>query len=517
MKRVDGVIRPRRFRTSGFVLTFIAAFSWPLTLLAINLYDIARPERVIVFGLVVWGLGLALVFLLVVLGLRVDVAENTTFVTLALVMSGGLLLRRFDLWFAYSILVACPVLVGWAFVKLRHHAIPSALVWAAAIAVISGPVITLLNTSSGAREPSVMSHAQPLQLELARKPDIFLVVFDGYPGAIAADQDDLGIGEIDVVRELEMRGFQVPESSWSAYWATSLSIPSLLEMDYPVDSMDWRGERTIKDLHGVISGDSAFVDALRENGYTTHMIESGWSAGSCGEAYDQCVTSFSIDEAIYLLLRRTVAWPLVDRSPGPYALGTLAAFDWLLANSPVLSRSDSPDFVFSHVVSPHAPYLLKPDCSAEFVNERAGTEFQIGGVPADSRTTYLIEQIDCLDRLMIELAEAIDPEDVVIFVSDHGTDRRGQSNPGLVDWDRETTVERLNNFLAVRLPSGCSVGEEVVVPNVLRRVLGCFTPSTIEDLPERMWINPMVELEADLVKELLGMRAAPAWAETNQS
>lgn len=500
--------RPGWLRLSGFVLTFIAAFSWPLSLLAVNLYDIARPERVIAFGLAVWGIGLALVCLLVAVGLRIDVAEKTTFVALALLMSGGLLMRRLDVWLAYLILIACPIFVGWAFVRLRHHVIPSALVWAAAVTLISGPVITIIASWTASDQPSVMRHTEPLSLTLSEKPDIFLVVFDGYPGPIASAQDGLDTGKIDIAHELRSRGFEVPESTWSAYWATSLSIPSLMEMNYPVVTTDWRGDDTIKELHGVIAGDSAVVRALRANGYTTHMIESGWSAGSCGSLYDRCVTSFLIDEAIYLLLRRTVAWPLVDNTPGPYALGTLAAFDWLLSNAQDISRSDSPDFVFTHVISPHAPYLLQPDCTAEFVNERAGTVFPVDGVTTESRTAYLIEQIDCLDRLMIELAESVGPEDIIIFVSDHGTDRRDQSNPDLVDWDRATTVERLNNFLAVRLPAPCSVGDEVIVPNIFRRVLSCLSASRIEELPERMWVNPMVELDDQVVDVLMGMRAS---------
>lgn len=507
MKLAAMLSTSRRVRVSGAVLTFVAAFSWPLHLLAINLYDIARPERVVVFGLLIWGIGLALVVFLVSRGMRPDAAENTTFVTLALVMNGGLLMRRFDAWVSYLIIVACVIFTGWAFVRLRENVIPSAAVWAAAVALISGPLITFANSWAATGQPSVKVHAQPPSLELTDTPDIFLVVLDGYPGSIAAAQDGLHTGEVDVAEELRNRGFQVPESTWSSYWATSLSIPSLLEMNYPAESTSWRSERTIKDLHSVIAGDSATIHTLRANGYTTHMIESGWSAGSCGGLYDHCATSFFIDEAIFLLVRRTIAWPLVDNSPGPYALGTLWAFDWLLTNAPELSRSDSADFVFMHVVSPHAPYLLQQDCSAQFIYERAGTVFKTESVSAETRASFLIEQIDCLDRLMIDLADSVDPEDVVIFVSDHGTDRRDQWNPDLVDWDRETTVERLNNFLAVRLPHGCSIGDEVIVPNVLRRVLGCFSSTTVEEVPERMWVNPMAELEPELVQELLAMRA----------
>ena len=502
-------MRSHRIRVSGVVLTFVAAFFWPLNLLAINLYDIARPERVFAFGLAMWAIGLALIWILVAFGMKVGAAEDTTFVTVALVMSGGLLLRRFEAWLAYLIVLACPILVGLAFARLKDHVLPSAAVWAVAVALISGPAIIFVNGWSASSEPSVMRQHEPMSIEMSERPDIFLIVLDGYPGAIASAQDDLDDGVVPVKQELEERGFEVPTSTWASYWATSLSIPSLLEMNYPVDDPAWRGDETIKDLHGVIAGDNAFVDILQENGYTTHMIESGWSAGSCGERYDRCVTSFLIDEAIFLLLRRTIAWPLVDESPGPYALGALAAFDWLLANSPELSSTDAPDFVFTHVISPHAPYLLQSDCTAEFVNERAGTKFNATGVSADSRTSYLIEQIDCIDRRLIELADSVTSDDIIIVVSDHGTDRRDQSNPDLIDWDRETTVERLNNFLAVRLPGDCSMGDPVIIPNVLRHVLGCVSTSRIQKVPERMWVNPMVELDPEFVDELLGMRVSP--------
>jgi hypothetical protein len=53
-------------------------------------------------------------------------------------------------------------------------------------------------------------------------------------------------------------------------------------------------------------------------------------------------------------------------------------------------------------------------------------------------------------------------------------------------WTREDLAERYNAFLAVRDGPECSVGDEVILPNVLRRVLSCLSDEGMEDLEPRM-------------------------------
>lgn len=494
------------FRWRGALLILVAASFWPLHILTVNLFGIVRPERVFGIVVLVWIAGMFLIGVLALLPLDLEAAENTVFVAIVFVMNGGPILREFD-GLAYWILIGCPILAGLMFVRLRGHFIVTGLIWGAAIALAVGPIVTFYESWSSQDGVSVVAGSEPISVELLEKPDIFLIVFDGYPGAIASAQDDLDPGRIDITSELRDRGFHVPASSWSSYWTTMLSIPSLLEMNYPAVDVSVLRDRSKQDLQGIIAGDSALLDVLNHNGYTTHMVEAGWSAASCGAAFDACVPSPLLDEATYLILRHTAAWSLLHDSPGPYALGTLAGYDWLLDHAPDLSKSNSADFVFLHVVSPHPPLLLRSDCSVELTYERTGAGFNLPGVSTEMREGYLIEQMDCADKFMVELAEAVNPDDVVIFISDHGTDRRYQANPDNVDWDRESTIERLNNFLAVRLREGCEVEDSIAIPNVFRAVVDCLSSGTVERLPERMWVNPMVELDEQVVDELMGMRA----------
>lgn len=495
----------RRLRWRSSVLVLIAASFWPLYVMAANAASIVRPERILVIVAIAFVFGMLLIQVLNAFGMPVEPAENSSFMVVVMLMSAGPILRQLGT-VALALLLIVAALFGWLFTRLKGRVIVTALVWGTAVALVVGPVAALFE-SLQAQGPSAVVTPAHDPIEMAKTPDIFLVVFDGYPGSIASQQDGLTPGVVDVVGELRMRGFGVPNSSWTSYWTTTLSIPSLMEMDYMV-RRPWTGMGTVRDLQRVLSGDSAVVETLRANGYDTYMLESGWSGGSCGPGFDHCVPAPLIDEATYLTLKQTIAWVLLEDSPGPSIEGTFAAFDWLTDHAPELSESSDPEFVFTHVVTPHPPLYLTPECSLDLAVARGGAFFVLPGVPDEERARYLEEQIDCMDRFMVSFADQISPDDVLIYVSDHGSDRRNQNDPAYTDWDREAIVERMNNFLAVRLPVGCEIGEQVVVPNVFRAVLDCLSGSPIDPLPERMWVNPMRELGREVVGELLAMEAA---------
>jgi len=500
----DGLSRPTwnagRLRWRGVALILIASSFWPLSVMAANPASIARPERILAIVASVLLIGLASCRVLMSFGLRVGPAENTTFVWVLLLMTGGPVIEELEL-LAIPLLLIAAILAAWLFVRLEGQVIVSALVWATAVSVAAGPAVALFENLQS-RGASAVLGSEPIPVDFPTTPDVFLVVFDGYPGRIASEQDGLAPGVVDVVTDLQSRGFQLPKSSWSTYWTTTLSIPSLLDMTYVVER-EWSGLETVRDLQRIVSGDSNLMETLKANGYQTHMVESGWSGGTCGPGFDHCVPAPLLDEATYLTLQRTVAWAALADSPGPSIEGALAGFDWLEEYGPEIAKSDAPDFVFAHVVAPHPPMYLTPDCSLDLADSRGGSFFLLPGVPEQARAGYLVEQMDCMDRFMVGFADLIEPDDVVIYVSDHGSDRRNQNDPAYTDWDRATIVERMNNFLAVRLPGGCEIADGVVMPNVFRQVLACLSASHVETLPERMWVNPMRELTPSVVEGLL--------------
>lgn len=482
-------------------LLFVAASFVPLGLVAANYTGFSHLERIIGVVVVLWLLAVGLVVILVRLGLQVGPVVHTVFVGVVLLSVGGVIFRSLGTGTGLAALLAILVLSAFVFLRLPQSALPRALVIGLAVALASGPLISVADILGSDRSGRVIDN-EPLTVSMTSTPDIFLIILDGYPGSIAFQQD-FDTDMVEFVSKLELQGFEVPNSAWTSYWTTQLAVASILDAGYPLMD-EWEGKITEQRLYDRIGGDNALVETLRDNGYETHMVESGWSGSGCDAAfYDRCVPAPFLDEAMFLFLRKTLAEPFVATSGGPFAEGAVHAMEWLLENGESLSRSVTPDFVFAHFVAPHAPFFLDSGCDRAVTRDRSGITFNLDGVPETTRERFFLEQAACLNSFMVQFADLIDEEDVVVYVSDHGTDRRFQLSMDGEDWTKQSVVERMNVMMAVRAGSRCTVGDNLVTPNLMRRVLDCHTSLPIDDVEPRMWIRGMVELEAGLVEDLL--------------
>ena len=487
-----------RFRDLGLV--GIAAAFWPLNIVSINLVGIVHPERLVALVVPLWAVSLAAVLTLIRLGVSRSAAVHSIFVTTVIFMIGGGLIRLFDEGVGYGALLGVGILTIWLINRLDGETLVVAVIWGGAVALLSGPVIGLYESLTNFGESVVVRSEKP-DLTMNQTPDVFLIVLDGYPGALAMTQD--GFGEHGgVVDELESAGFEVPDSAWSSYWTTGLAIPSILDMGYPA-TRRWEGTATWKELFEIISGGSWLHQVLEANGYTNHLVESGWTGSACGLGVHRCVPSPLMDEAMHQTLRNSVISPVFRDFAGPFVEGALASMKWLIENGQDLGNSGTPDFVFAHVMAPHPPFVLDADCAPNISLDRAGTTFNVPGVSEQRRERYMQEQIECVNEFMSRFASSVGHDSVIVFVADHGSDRRDQAQEETTEWSDEAVIERLNVFLAVRAPGNCRVGDQVLTSNLLRTILNCYSATDVQLNPPRMWVNPMTELEAVVVDRLL--------------
>ncbi len=485
------------------LLLAIGASYGPLNIMASNPVGIVHPERLIALILLIWVANLLIAAFLIHLGSSQFAATATSFLLTILFMSGGVLSRLVTPGTVYLILGAVSFIVVWLARQLQQVVVLRAVVWGLGVALAAQPAISLFQSWNEIGGGSVIRQVD-LSLRMSDKPDIFLIVLDGYPGEVAMRLDELPEGSVEVVGELGDLGFQVPRSAWSPYWKTRFVIPAILDMSYPVTSP--AQDTNIAAFHEIVSRGGRLNAVLASNGYSSYMIESGWTGSSCGQRFDHCISSPLMDEAMFLTLRHSAAAPAFDDFGGPFVNGAKSTMNWLTKHGSHISRSDSPDFVFAHLLAPHPPFVLREDCST--VESTAAFEpwFSLGDRALQVREERLVDQMDCVDQFMVDFARLIEPDDVVIFVSDHGTDRRHQSSAQALSWSREAIVERLNVFAAARLPAGCSIGQEILTANLMLRVLSCLSDRSPVPNPRRMWINPMQELETDLVRDLMSMR-----------
>lgn len=175
-----------------------------------------------------------------------------------------------------------------------------------------------------------------------------------------------------------------------------------------------------------------------------------------------------------------------------------------------LARIDNADprFVFAHVMAPHPPFYFDEDCGLTVSSRRAGLSFSRKGVPDSERAGYLRDQVECVDSLLVDFASQVPRDDIIVFTSDHGTDRRHQLVTPAEEWDEDDIAERMNAFVAAKLPEGCEVGTSLVLPNLMRRVLACISSDPIPDVEYRIHLGEGVVLSDAETNRLLQMGVA---------
>jgi len=486
---------PDRLHPSDLALLAVGSASWPLNVMAQNLAALPHPERIVALIAALLATSILVTHGLLRLGADRLTAVRSVFLGFVVALGAGRVFDDSNGAIALLASAGVVVLATVLFSRLRGSLVVGPLIAGLAVAMATGPAVGLITNlgTFGAEETQAPAL---LDLDLKTTPDIYVVVLDGYPGLLTM-QRDFGDSKESFVAALEASGFQVPSSAWSAYPITDLSIPSVLQMSYPV-VVPGGGEDIRRELYEIISGTNVLVMALRQAGYTSYMIESGWSGSSCGSSIDQCVVSPLLDEASFLILSGTVVAPFVTAANHPFTAGTENTMSWLMDNAGRLTDDGEPSLVLAHLIAPHPPFYLDKECD-RIVDPDRNPPFVTEGTKP-----FFLEQMGCIDSFMLKLADAVGPETVVVFVADHGTAGRHQMNTEATKWDHDDLAERMNVFTAIKVGDDCDIGDRLLNPNVMRRVLSCLNSGPLPDLGNRMFKPGVIEVAHAEVESLLG-------------
>lgn len=317
----------------------------------------------------------------------------------------------------------------------------------------------------------------------ARPSNIYFFLLDQYP---RGDQLE-AVGGFDnepFLTDLEDRGFTVGRETFVNYMKTLLSIPSMLEMDYPTDAEQGL-PGGILTYAAQLRGDNALVRRLEALGYRYVYANAGpldWS--DCDDTADECIEApiegLAFDETQLSLLRATplgaiapVHEPLTE--PG-YVLDQLDEID-----------PDEPFFLFAHILSPHGPQRYEKDCT------RRSQPWVLSNPLTEADLEAFVQDIPCLNEELLETVDRIarnDPDAVVVLLSDHGTHFLPGYGSRLADWPAASLREIFGPLDAIRLPDGCEKpadGPRSVV-NTFRIVLGCIEDHPVDYLEDRAFV-----------------------------
>jgi hypothetical protein len=265
------------------------------------------------------------------------------------------------------------------------------------------------------------------------KPDIFLVVFDGYTSS-ACLKSDFGFDNASIDSVLVAHHFFVSRSSKSNYNLTPFSLGSFFNSSYlKVDSQDYVIRH--KDLLSAANTVKYnwIVPFLQTKGYVVKNL-GVFDFNTCPvmtyQYFGEDYYSAAIDnQTIISRVKRDIAWNFTIRNPltGSFTVPRYYSeekeryiarnqFNYDQFTQELAKTSEKPRFVYCHLMLPHEPYYFKADGSLTSdtdiilrrINDKAGYLNQIG------YSNLLLKTIIGLSDLKQKRNR------IVIIMGDHG-------------------------------------------------------------------------------------------------
>jgi hypothetical protein len=289
-------------------------------------------------------------------------------------------------------------------------------------------------------EKPVLTSSEPL-------PDIYYIVPDDYARTDVL-KEDLGYDNSQFIRELENRGFVIPEQGRSPYSDSESNMASALNLDYLT---------RFATVVGAESENTLIVTQVLEDNRVAHFLEAlGYQyihIDSDNTTYPGNNPSISPiaapDNLTYLWLRASIlrafggGFGFSDNaSDERFRRSVLAAFDRLKA----MPEIPGPKFVFFHTLIPHDPYVFGPqgervtfpDPSDDRLGSQEGVAFFVGQLRYSNQ--LLLESVDEI------LAQSKSPP-IIIIQGDEGF----QANPETFGEEAMRDI-RLKGLSAFYLP-----------------------------------------------------------------
>jgi len=269
----------------------------------------------------------------------------------------------------------------------------------------------------------------------AARPDIYLILLDGYARADALQQV-FGLDEEPFLSGLESRGLRVSSRAITQYATTVQVLMAMFNMqlleDIPRLQPVFNGTNTevVEALTHEIVEDNQLFDTLYSMGYEIDNVTSGFADVSIRTA-DHQYSSGTLNEVELGMLSRSILGDLVD-VVAPDLISsqqrTRILRNLSTATELAQNRPGHPRFIFVHVPSPHPPWVFNADGGPRqvtnieniYAEDPAGTGLTEDQLKAGYAGAVQAIQGPVLDTIdAIERSSAEPP--VIILFGDHGS------------------------------------------------------------------------------------------------
>jgi len=356
-----------------------------------------------------------------------------------------------------------------------------------AVAIIAITVVNFINfdtTVQNSFEVEKFDNFIPSEFNIEKYLDIYYIILDGHAD-LQTLKNIYNYDNSSFLEYLETNEFIIPQKSFSNYPATFMSLASSLNMEYISEQNSMKLDSKDRSLLYRLIDENKIMKYFKSRGYTTFSFNSGWDAtmfvkeadvNLCGGSYFNTpfivkIFSLSILNPVYTMFFESDSRERV-----------LCAFSEI---PQITIQTDTPVFVFAHILIPHSPYIFGPN------GEKVSPEtLEMGLSTWENKKGYL-DQVKFVDKKIKEVVGKIldnsETSPIIIIQSDHGS----AYTMNWEDPDQYMLQERFSILNAYYLPSG---GEEIVYDgitpvNTFRQLLNYYFDEKYELLDDKSYYS----------------------------
>jgi hypothetical protein len=482
-------------------LAIFAGFGPAMTV--VNSNETPGVATAITLWLAITCLGVGFRWILVRFGLDPTGATFAVSLLLLATLNTGDLVEAFP-GGRLTLLVLCLVAATAVYVLRRRSVIRYAFSWAC-LALALAPVVTIAQHVEFDQPAAVEFGADLEAPPLANKPDVVVIVADGYANAesLAAIY---GYDNRPFLNQLTALGGEVNHHMRSNYARTKLSVPSFLQMGYIPDQTPIAPSFEAHLLR-ILGGENRLAEIMGDNGYRTVYLESGWLGTDCSDNVDICVGNAWPDETAYDIAHRSIFRDAPGFETGrSFGRGAVRTFGELEVALDTYLRDDQPDFIYSHLLAPHPPLFLNSDCEMNPSKAMSGfaiAEPKMSPAEVARRRLAYVDQVECVNQVILKAFESVaESADVLLVFGDHGPDSGAQLFVDATAWTDAQKNERFGVLFA-GLHEGCDYSEIGTLVNAGRQMLSCLSDADLTELPDRYFdLDKMRDVPAVVEVEL---------------
>lgn len=287
------------------------------------------------------------------------------------------------------------------------------------------PFSNLFYTKSAVLESQIKDYpVQNLATLDKNSPDVFFIILDMYPSNLVLKKY-FGFDNRDFTNKLDSLGFNVFYNSKSNYSRTSLSLASILNMDYiHRESDSVANELTVANLNYLLENGKV-QNYFKKKGYNFYWFEGGYLSGKREYSINEIFipvpgTLYSRQESVdndFLMyfINNSVLAPFSERIKIISVEIFRKRINNIFFNLPVLAKNKDFKFVFAHVMAPHPPFIFGENGEkVYYLKDNLNNK------------SMFIDQLKYINKRMIDVLEKIVKIDngrdkIIIIQGDHGS------------------------------------------------------------------------------------------------